>query len=62
MGEDIKKEIREELESYRLTEEDLTPDELKALEDEIKAKKEGYTILDGVLSDPDILMRSFKKG
>lgn len=61
MEENIKKKIREELESYGLTEKDLSSEELKALEDEIKAKEDGYMILDGVLSDPEILMRSYRK-
>lgn len=61
MEESIKKEIREELESYGLTEEDLTAEELKELENEIKAQRDGYMILDGVFSDPEILMRALRK-
>lgn len=50
-------EIREALKPYDLTEENLTQSELEALKEELKAKKEGKTILDGVLSNPELYYR-----
>lgn len=61
MKDNIKEEIRKELAMYNLTEDDLTPDELKSLEEEIEAKKKGYLILDGVLSDTKILYRPLRR-
>lgn len=41
--------IKNELEAYGLSIEDLTKDELEELKSEIKAKEDGQTVLDGVL-------------
>lgn len=61
MKDNIKEEIKKELAMYNLTEADLTPSELKSLEEEIEDERNGHFILDGVLSDPDILRRSYEK-
>lgn len=41
--------IKNELDAYGLSIEDLTKDELEELKSEIKAKEDGQTVLDGVL-------------
>ena len=51
------KEVIDKLEHLGLTSNDLTQDELSQLKDEIKAEKEGYEVLDGVLHNPEILLR-----
>lgn len=61
MKDNMRDEIRKELAMYNLTEDDLTQDELELLEEEIEAKKKGYLILDGVLSDTKILYRRLRR-
>lgn len=55
----IQKRIQKELESNGFTEDDLTPEEMAELRNEVEAKMEGALILDGVLFyknryDPDL--------
>ena len=42
--------IKKELDAYGLSIEDLTEEELEELKWEIKAKEEGLSFLDGILS------------
>lgn len=42
--------IKKELDAYGLSIDDLTQEELEELKWEIKAKEEGHSFLDGVLS------------
>lgn len=54
-------EIKEALQPYNLTPDQLTPAELESLKNEIKARKEGATILDSVLDNPELYYRHLKK-
>lgn len=45
----MNEKIKEELDTYGLSIEDLTEEELEELKREIMAKEEGHSILDGVL-------------
>lgn len=49
--------VKQILEEYGLTESQLTKEELDELKEEIKANEEGYLILDGVLSNPELFYR-----
>ncbi len=46
----MENKIKKELENYGLTINNLTPQEIQELKEEIKKKDEGKLILDGVLS------------
>lgn len=54
---EIQRRIEEKLDSVDLTEDDLTIEELRSLREEVIAEMNGETILDGVLSNADILYR-----
>ena len=45
----IQEQINKELQHYGFTEEDLTPDEMAQLKEEIQVKLQGGFVLDGVL-------------
>jgi hypothetical protein len=45
----LQEEINKELQHYGFTEEDLTPDEMAQLKEEIKIRLQGGFVLDGVL-------------
>ena len=49
----IDNKITEKLEEYGFSLEDLTPEELNALNEEIEAESKGMIILDGVLFHKD---------
>ncbi len=49
--------IKQMLDDYGLTESQLTSEELDKLKEEIKAEEEGYSVLDGVLSNPELFFR-----
>lgn len=53
--------IKKELDAYGLSIEDLTEEELEELKWEIKAKEEGLSFLDGVLSSIGPLYGKRKK-
>lgn len=53
MEDKIKKTLKE----YGLEESQLTKEELDNLKEEIKARKNGLTVLDGVLSNPKLYYR-----
>lgn len=53
----MEEKIKQELKAFSLTIDDLTPQELEELKSEIKAKDEGKIIVDGVLSNPEIMYR-----
>ena len=46
--------IKQILKEYGLTENQLTKEELEKLKEEIKLRKQGFEILDGVLSNPEL--------
>lgn len=54
-------EIKEALQPYNLTPDQLTVAELESLKNEILARKEGATILDSVLDNPALYYRHLKK-
>ena len=45
----MKDKIKQVLEEYGLTESQLTKEELEELKEEIKAREQGFEVLDGVL-------------
>lgn len=49
--------IKQVLEEYGLTESQLTKEELEKLKEEIKLREQGFEILDGVLSNPELFYR-----
>ena len=53
----MKKKCKENSVSYDL----LTPEEISLLREEIIAEQNGFQILDGVLSDPDLIYRDIGK-
>lgn len=57
----MEKKIIERLSVYGLKPSDLTEEELNTLKEEIKIEEEGGIVLDGVLSNPEIQMRAFKR-
>lgn len=57
----MEEKIKEELKVYGLEVEDLTEDELKQLQEEIKSKGNGDMILDGVLSTINVYERMAKR-
>lgn len=60
MKNKIDETIKEKLEFYGLTEEDLTAEEMEELREEVETELEGGMILDGVLFNPEILYRKSK--
>ncbi len=46
---------------YGITPDILTSDEIKELKEEIRAEQSGYMILDGVLFNPEIYVRKYKR-
>lgn len=57
----MEKKIIERLSVYGLKPSDLTEEELNTLKEEIKIEEEGGFVLDGVLSNPEIQKRAFKR-
>lgn len=57
----MEKKIIERLSVYGLKPSDLTEEELNSLKEEIKTEEEGGIVLDGVLSNPEIQLRAFKR-
>lgn len=57
----MEKKIIERLSIYCLKPSDLTEEELNELKEEIKFEEEGGIVLDGVLTNPEIQMRAFKR-
>lgn len=53
----MEEKIKKELAKHGLTENMLTREELEELKEEIIARDKGLMILDGVLSNPDLLYR-----
>ena len=53
--------IKQILKEYGLTENQLTKEELEKLKEEIKLRKQGFEILDGVLSNPKLFYRQSKQ-
>ncbi len=53
----MKDKIKQILKEYGLTENQLTKEELEQLKEEIKLRKQGFEILDGVLSNPGLFYR-----
>lgn len=49
--------VKQMLEDYGLTENQLTKEELDKLKEEIKAKEEGRMVLDSVLDNPELFYR-----
>lgn len=49
--------VKQMLEDYGLTENQLTDEELDKLKEEIKAKEEGRMVLDSVLDNPELFYR-----
>ena len=46
----MEEKIKQKLDEYDLTIDDLTSEELERLKEEIRMEEKGYVILDGVLS------------
>ena len=57
----MEKKIIERLSVYDLKPSDLTEEELNELKEEIKFEEEGGFVLDGVLFNPEIQQRAFKR-
>lgn len=55
-------EIKKYVEEHNLSVDILTEEELEQVKEEIIAIKAGYTILDGVLSNPELSFRKMKYG
>ena len=53
--------IKIRCEEYGINPNILTPEERKMLCEEIKAEQRGMSILDGVLSNPELYYRGLKK-
>lgn len=51
-------EIKKYVEEQNLSVDILTEEEIEQVKEEIIAIKAGYTILDGVLSNPELLWRN----
>lgn len=49
--------VKQRLEECGLTESQLTKEEFDELKEEIKAEEKGYSVLDGVLSNPELFFR-----
>lgn len=58
MEKQIKQLVHEKLQALRLSENMLTPVELELLCKEVRAELRGETVLDSVLSNPEILYRN----
>jgi hypothetical protein len=54
----MENKIRQQLEEYGLTENQLTKEELEKLKGEIEAKEQGLEVLDGVLDNPSLYYRN----
>lgn len=54
----MEEKIRKKLEEHDIPMEALTPEEIEQLKDEIRAEEDGFIVLDGVLSDPELQIRS----
>ncbi len=57
----MEKLIRKKCKEVGITPDILTPEELEELKEEIKAEQQGLFILDGVLFNPEIYTRKYKK-
>ena len=55
-------EVKKYVEEHNLSVDVLTVEEIKQVKDEIIALKSGYAILDGVLSNPELHIRSMIYG
>ena len=53
--------INRRLAPLGLTVKDLTPSELKQAREEQRQRDKGYNVTDGILSNNDLLSRSFKR-
>lgn len=58
----LEQKINARLAPFGLTVEDITADELKRAREEQKERNKGHTVLDGVLTSPEIISRALKKG
>ena len=58
---DIERLIKKKCKEAGISPNVLTEEERAELIDEIKAEQQGYFILDGVLSNPEIFSREFDK-
>lgn len=56
------KQINARLAPFGLTVKDLTADELKRAREEQKERNKGHAVLDGVLTNQEIISRALKKG
>lgn len=56
----MEERIKQELEEYGLTIDQLTKEELQRLTQEIELRDKGIDVLDGVLSDPSLMYRQRK--
>lgn len=57
----MEEKVKKILEEHGLTIDQLTPQEVQQLKQEIVAQEKGLFILDGVLSDPSLLYRGWEK-
>ena len=57
MEEQIRQLVREKLQDAQLSERMLTPAELDALAQEVRAELKGETVTESVLSNPEIFYR-----
>lgn len=57
-----KEEIKKYVEEQNLSVDILTEEEIEQVKEEIIAIKAGYTILDGVLSNPELHIRNMMYG
>lgn len=53
----MEEKIKKLLEEHGLTESQLTKEELEELKEEIKAREQGFEVLDGVLHNPELYYR-----
>ena len=58
---DIEKLIKRKCKEVGISPDILTEEERDELIDEIKEEQQGFFILDGVLSNPEIFLRKFNK-
>lgn len=54
---DMEEKIKQALAKHGLTESQLTAGELEQLREEIEAREQGFTVLDGVLENPALRYR-----
>lgn len=57
----MEEKVKKILEEHGLTIDQLTPQEVQQLKQEIVAQEKGLCILDGVLSDPSLFYRGWEK-